>query len=136
MRRNCMAEVANALGIELEEVFRIDGDEHYFMLTDTGIGMSMDLDDKDWYAAPINVLYGLLLGENEIIKLPWNPICGDRYYIPDIASADKYTSLQWFDDKPDKMHYQRGLVFKTEEEAIAVADEIISKCKERMETNG
>lgn len=29
-----------------------------------------------------------------------------------------------------------GVVFKTAEEAIAVADEIISKCKERMKTNG
>ena len=73
MRKNCMAEVATALGLELEEVFRIDGDEHYFRLTDTGLGMSIGSDNKNWFAAPINALNGLLLGENEIIKLPWRP---------------------------------------------------------------
>lgn len=63
MRKNCMAEVAKALGLELKEVFRIDGDGHYFRLTDTGLGMSMCSENKNWFVAPINALNGLLLGE-------------------------------------------------------------------------
>lgn len=69
MSKNHMAEVAKALGLELEEVFCIDGDEHYFRLTDTGLGMSIGSDNKNWFVAPINALNRLLLGKNEIIKL-------------------------------------------------------------------
>lgn len=136
MRKNCMAEVAKALGLELEEVFRIDGDEHYFRLTDTGLGMSIGSDNKNWFVAPINALNGLLLGENEIIKLPWKPDNDEIYYVPDVTADKKYGTWRWFNVEADQLHCQRGVVFKTAEEAIAVADEIISKCKERMKTNG
>lgn len=136
MRKNCMAEVATALGLELEEVFRIDGDEHYFRLTDTGLGMSIGSDNKNWFAAPINALNGLLLGENEIIKLPWKPDDDEKYYVPDVTADRKYSTWRWNYAEVDWLHYKRGVVLKTAEEAIAVADEIISRCKERAKING
>lgn len=136
MRKNCMAEVAKSLGLELEEVFRIDGEDAYFRLTDTGLGIKKNLESEDWYFARIGILNRLLIGGNEVIKLPWKPDNDEIYYVPDITAGKKYCTWRWFNVEIDQLHYQRGVVFKTAEEAIAVVDEIISKCKERMKTNG
>lgn len=128
MRKNCMAEVATALGLELEEVFRIDGDEHYFRLTDTGLGMSIGSDIKNWFAAPINALNGLLLGENEIIKLPWRPQEDEKYYVPFIATKpmNMYDEYYWENDDVDIKRYRMGLVCKTKEEAVAMTKKILT----------
>lgn len=128
MRKNCMAEVATALGLELEEVFRIDGDEHYFRLTDTGLGMSIGSDNKNWFAAPINALNGLLLGENEIIKLPWRPQEDEKYYVPFIATKpmNMYDEYYWENDDVDIKRYRMGLVCKTKEEAVAMTKKILT----------
>lgn len=137
MRKNCMAEVAKALGLELEEVFRIDGDGHYFRLTDTGLGMSIDLGNKDWFIAPINALYGLLLGENEIIKLPWKPQEDEKYYVPFIAiePVNMYDERYWENEDIDMKRYRMGLVCKTPEEAIALTKKMLAVAKE-VEANG
>lgn len=133
MRKNCMAEVAKLLGVELEEVFCIDGDEHYFRLTDTGLGMLMRLGSKDWLAAPINVLYGLLLGENEIIKLPWKPKYDEEYYIPSISNAISYNHFYWKGDALDDRCYNLGVVFKSKEEAVAMTKKMLAVAKEVKE---
>ena len=131
MRKNCMAEVAKALGLELEEVFRIDGDGHYFRLTDTGLGMSMVLGNKGWFVAPINALNGLLLGENEIIKLPWKPQEDERYYYPLPSDKDLWGGSTWTDSNYDNMRLNRGLVFKTINEATAVAKKMLTVVQEQ-----
>lgn len=132
MRKNCMAEVAKALGLELEEVFRIDGDGHYFRLTDTGLGMSMVLGNKGWFAAPINALNGLLLGENEIIKLPWKPQEDEKYYVPFIATKpiNIYDEHYWLNEDIDMNRYRMGLVCKTKEEATAMTKKMLAVAKE------
>lgn len=132
MRKNCMAEVAKALGLELEEVFRIDGDGHYFRLTDTGLGMSMVLGNKGWFVAPINALNGLLLGENEIIKLPWKPQEDEKYYVPFIATKpiNIYDEHYWLNEDIDMNRYRMGLVCKTKEEATAMTKKMLAVAKE------
>lgn len=132
MRKNCMAEVAKALGLELEEVFRIDGDGHYFRLTDTGLGMSMVLGNKGWFVAPINALNGLLLGENEIIKLPWRPQEDEKYYVPFIATKpiNMYDEHYWLNEDIDMNRYRMGLVCKTKEEATAMTKKMLAVAKE------
>lgn len=128
MRKNCMAEVAKALGLELEEVFRIDGDKHYFRLTDTGLGMSMCSENKNWFVAPINALNGLLLGENEIIKLPWRPQEDEKYYVPFIATKpiNMYDEHYWLNEDIDMKRYRMGLVCQTKEEAVALTKKMLT----------
>lgn len=134
MRKNCMAEVAKLLGVELEEVFCIDGDEHYFRLTDTGLGMKIGSDNRNWFAAPINALNGLLLGENEIIKikLPWRPQEDERYYYPLPSDKDLWGGTTWSDNNYDNIRLSRGLVFKTIEEAVAVAEKMLEAINEQQ----
>lgn len=131
MRKNCMAEVAKLLGVELEEVFCIDGDEHYFRLTDTGLGMSMCSENKNWFVAPINALNGLLLGENEIIKLPWKPKYDEEYYIPSISNALGYNHFHWKGDALDDRCYNLEVVVKSKEEAVAMTKKMLAVAKEK-----
>lgn len=137
MRKNCMAEVAKLLGVELEEVFRIDGDEHYFRLTDTGLGIAIGSDNKNWFVAPINALNRLLLGENEIIKLSWRPQEDEKYYVPFIATKpmNMYDEHYWLNEDIDMKRYRMGLVCKTPEEAIALTKKMLAVAKE-VEANG
>ena len=137
MRKNCMAEVAKALGLELEEVFCIDGDEHYFRLTDTGLGMKIGSDNRNWFVAPINALNGLLLGENEIIKikLPWRPQEDEKYYVPFIATKpmNMYDEHYWLNEDIDMKRYRMGLVCKTKEEAVALTKKMLAVAQEVKE---
>lgn len=125
-----MAEVAKALGIELEEPFRIDGKEGYFRLTDTGLGIKRELEDKYWMMAPFDILNNLLIAFYEIIRLSWKPTYGESYYVPDVTSDKKYGIWRWLNVGVDKLHYERGVVFKTAEEAIAVAEQMLAVVKE------
>ena len=165
MSKNYMEKVAKMLGLELEEVFRIDGDEHYFRLTDTGLGMSIGSDNKNWFVAPINALNRLLLGENEVIKLPWKPqedglyfshksepynwrlsphfqslirgeieikklpqkpAIDDLYCYPNPMTPALWDCCVWKDGEIDNYRFEHGFVFKTREEATAIAVEMLN----------
>jgi hypothetical protein len=65
---------------------------------------------------------------NDRFELPeekWIPKDGETYYIPDIGTPDLFFSAAWTNDKYDDLRMSRGIVFKTKEEAIAIAKEIL-----------
>lgn len=132
MKKNCMAEVAKALGIELEEPFRIDGKEGYFRLTDTGLGIKRELEDKYWMMAPFDILNNLLIAFYEIIKLPWRPQEDEKYYVPFIATKpiNMYDEHYWLNEDIDMKRYRIGLVCKTKEEAVALTKKMLTVLQE------
>ena len=70
---NVMKEVANALGVELEEEFRIESYDSKYKLTRDGLRFwSVPL--QDWVLS--SIIGELLSGERKIIKLP-KPILND-----------------------------------------------------------
>ena len=131
---NHMAEVAQMLGVELEEVFKVTDDNsgkyhNYYKFTEKK-GIEVSEDNVKWEAdiAGTLVLEWLLIGVARIIKLPWKPQKGETYYIPCIVAQPKYmySTLWWSNDDYDKEYYRMGLVCKTLEEAIALTKKIIS----------
>lgn len=62
-----------------------------------------------------------------------NPYCwlkyGVRYYVPDVTEDKLYTSFTYRDDPVDKKIKERGLVFKTKEEAINCAKKMLEIVK-------
>ena len=80
---NKMVEVAKLLGVEVGEVFQVDGDpslkDCVFRFSDNDLQVSAPIGDKDtWIVANDNRLLGLLYGNLSIRKLPWKPAIGDR----------------------------------------------------------
>ena len=134
-----MAEVAQMLGVELEEVFKVTDDDsgkyhNYYKFTEKK-GIEVSEDNVKWEAdtAGTLVLKWLLIGVARIIKLPWKPQKCAPYYIPCIVAQSEhmYSMFYWKDDNYDKEYYRMGLVRKTPEEAVALTKKMLEAINEQ-----
>ena len=135
---NHMAEVAQMLGVELEEVFKVTDDDsgkyhNYYKFTEKK-GIEVSEDNVKWEAdtAGTLVLKWLLIGVARIIKLPWRPSYGDTYYMPTVTSIDKYIKLFWTGSKNDEDSYQQGLVLRTKKEAVKLAEDMLDVARKKF----
>ena len=133
-----MAEVAQMLGVELEEVFKVTDDDsgkyhNYYKFTEKK-GIEVSEDNVKWEAdtAGTLVLKWLLIGVARIIKLPWRPSRGDVYYMPSVTSIGKYIKLFWTCSKNDEGSYQQGLVLRTKKEAIELAEKMLDVARKKF----
>ena len=135
---NHMAEVAQMLGVELEEVFKVTDDDsgkyhNYYKFTEKK-GIEVSEDNVKWEAdtAGTLVLKWLLIGVARIIKLPWRPSRGDVYYMPSVTSIGKYIKLFWTGSRNDEGSYQQGLVLRTKKEAVELAEEMLNVARKKF----
>ena len=87
---NYMEEVAKLLSVEFEEVFMLrvnkalEGHPHLkdkeYKLTPEGLFVAMGSNERIGYTKATNSLTQILNGQYEIVKLPWKPKTGERYY--------------------------------------------------------
>ena len=133
MRKNYMAEVAKLLGVELGESFKITSDtqgdypgdyQNYYRFTENNC-FETSVDGVKWETATVIVLRGILMGDTRIVKLPWKPQEGDRYYFPCPASIEKWDYSTWSERDVDYYRLNYGLVCKTMEEAIALTEKML-----------
>ena len=135
---NHMAEVAQMLGVEPEEVFKVTDDDsgkyhNYYKFTEKkGIEVSEDNVKWETDTAGTLVLKWLLIGVARIIKLPWKPSRHDTYYMPSVTSIDKYIKLFWTGSKNDEDSYQQGLVLRTKKEAVELAEEMLDVARKKF----
>lgn len=131
---NKMSSVADLLGMELGEVFRIKDyptyPETYFRFTDDGLMQSVDT--IAWTKPSAWVLGSLITGALQITKLPWKPSYGEIFYMPSVVNENKYIRLFWHDSGTYKSFYQQGLVYRTKEEAIKLAEDMLDVAKKRF----
>lgn len=111
MAKNYMADVAQMLGVELEEEFMITEDDCVYKLTEDGLRFKAN--EYKWYYDNV-VFLNLLRGTVEIIKLPWQPKKGDKYYTPS-NSFDEACLTDWLNRPFDFAMQEVGMVFKTKE---------------------
>lgn len=128
---NYMEGVAKLLGVELEEVFRLEKYESYFRFTREYFESS--LDGNNWSIADKFTLFAVLNGGATIKKLPWKPEYNEKYYIPSISNASGYNDFYWKGDDSDNKYYNLGLIFKSKEEAIALGQKMLAVAKENNE---
>lgn len=133
---NHMAEVAKLLGVELRETFKITDDifgEHpkYYRFAEN-VCLEASNDGGKWETSDAGVLEDILMGDVRIIKLPWKPRKGEKYYVPRIAvrPGDRHYHYYWNNDDINIEHYRMGLVCKTIEEAIALTNKMLAVAKE------
>lgn len=132
---NCMKKVAGLLGVELGESFKLadDGGKYYnyYRLTEKN-GIEASDDNVEWGVTMPLVLKWLLMGDSRIIKLQWKPSYNDAYYMPSIISIGKNIKLFWTGSEADESSYQQGLICRTEEEAIKLAEEMLDIARKRF----
>ena len=70
---------------------------------------------KDWDAEKM-----------EVVDYVWRPKCGEMYYYPSVGLA---SNCYIPSNSADKYRVERGLVFKTKEEAISCAEKMLNSIK-------
>ena len=138
MRKNYMAEVAKLLGVELGESFKISSDtqgdcQNYYRFTENNC-LEFSDDGVEWKMTTAAVLLKyILMGDIRIVKLPWKPREGEKYYVPRIAirPEDRHYYYYWDNDGVDIKRYDMGLVCKTPEEAIALTEKMLEAINEQ-----
>lgn len=109
---NLMPKVAEMLGVELRETFKVHCNEFSYRLNEYGVEYF-----KDGIWKESNALSPLLSGDIRIIKKPWKPKAEERFYY--INSLGNIHSHFWSNNN---MFYillhKTGNLFKTKEEII------------------
>lgn len=134
---NHIAEVSKILGVELGEPFKLTDDTHgdyhrYYQFTDKK-GFETSVDGVKWETATAIVLRGILMGDIRIVKLPWKPREGEKYYVPRISvlPEDRHYYYYWGNSCFDIECYKMGIVCKTKEEAIALTEKMLEAINEQ-----
>lgn len=130
MSKNLIPQIAQMLGVELGEEFKIKGREGaiYKFIVD-GLLVSYD-DAEKVYTATHVPLVGLVRGDIEIVKLPWKPKKGEGYWTFDVFfGSGKWAvaSFVWGDEVFDKAVLKAGWVYRTREEAEAALPKVAAE---------
>lgn len=134
---SCMKNIAQGLGVKLNEVFLIDDDKYmirdYFRITENDLEYDFrrQFSSHSWGPADKRVLVLLVTGRVEITKLPWTPKKDEIYYTPFISGGSLFTSYAWRGDDVDRTNLQKGIVCKTSEEATEMAKKMLAAIKEK-----
>ena len=137
MSKNHMAEVAKLFEVELGESFKITSDtrgvyQNYYRFSENNC-FETSYDGVEWKMTTAAVLLKyILMGDIRIVKLPWKPREGEKYYVPRIAirPEDRHYYYYWDNDGVDIKRYDMGIVCKTKEEAITMTKEMLAVVKE------
>lgn len=116
MSKNLIPKIAEMLGVELGEEFKVKGYDHtcWFDLDGLHFDGWVAEDEED------AMLHNLLCGEAEIIKLPWKPKKGDVYFTFGLL-GDKWVvrSLWWGGFPEEYALLSKGWMYRSEKEAQA-----------------
>ena len=127
--KNRMQEIAEMLGVELDEEFDVinqDCNLIYgcpYKLTHEGC----ELQTGDTASS---TLMQLLNGNCSIVKKPWKPKYGERFYY--INTEERVCRTSNYEATTDLAFIYFGNCFRSKEEAEANKDEMLEKMKEVM----
>lgn len=110
---NRMNEVANMLGIKLNEEFKIKGISDTYLITENGL-----ITKESDYAQGL-VLTQLITGQLEIQKYPWRPQRGDIYFYVTLDGDFEVRSDSWSNHNVDILGYKIGNCYRTYNDALS-----------------
>lgn len=125
MAESKFKEIAEMFGLKLEEVFEIkDEPDTFYKFTSKGLVSKVNGYDR-WCPEGVALL-GLLAGTLEVLRPPFKPQTGDLYWSY-IYSGWVVAASDWIDDAVDHARLEAGMVFRTQEEALAARAELYKK---------
>mgnify|MGYP004592640703 CR=1 FL=1 len=134
MAKNLIPKIAEMLGVELGEEFKIK-DKHGEFVSDKTYEFSENTliyfhqDDNIYRIVSRTTLCSLLNGNYEVVKLPWKPKKSDDYYTFALY-GEKWTvwSYEWKGSPEDYALLDKGWVYRTK----AKAETTLPKVAEEM----
>lgn len=127
MSKNLIPEVCKLLGVEIGEEFKIQGyGDMIFLLTSSGLERKHG-DSRTLLS--VGTLQDLLIGNAQIVKLPWKPKNGEKYWSFCIDALSDPTTWRvndnfWRNDPFDVALFEKGWVYRTCEEAKAALPKV------------
>lgn len=126
MSKNLIPQIAQMLGVELGEEFKVKGDnELTYQFTDDGLKLTHNSGIEISGVSANVALVDLLNGKDAIVKLPWKPKEGELYYSFGIfAQTWGVSKICWLQHPFDFALLAKGWVYRTKEEAKAALPNI------------
>lgn len=126
MAKNLIPKIAQMLGVELGEEFKVEGDNrtYWFDLDGLHSGEYVAEDEDD------AMLHDLLCGEVEIIKIPWKPKLNERYwtFMSSLEGGKLYVlNYMWDNSVIDVALHKVGWVYRTQEEAKSALPKVAAE---------
>ena len=125
MAKNLIPKIAEMLGVELGEEFKIKGYEELTYQFELD-GLSVVYDNSTRVSAA-NALSALLNGEREIVKLPWKPQYDQLYWTFNlITGTNRLCVIQdvWKNEPRDVALLKGRWAFRTRIEAEAALPDV------------
>lgn len=114
---NLIPIIAVKLELKLGEEFTLKGyEEERFMFDPSFRFLRYWSDTNKWEIAPCEILNGLVHGEYEVIKIPFQPKYGEEYWTYGGVNVEVLHCL-WKEDFYDYRNKKLGIIFRTKEEA-------------------
>lgn len=133
---NYYKEIAEMLGVEIGEEFKLKPsclekpwNSLYRFST---YGLENKYSDDVWVKCEKGAIDKILIGQTEVIKIPWKPKEGDRYFYYS-ASNGLVNYARWDDLCSELILWKVGNCFKTEEEARTKGKEIMEAIRKEYE---
>lgn len=121
MAKNLIPKIAQMLGVEIGEEFKVKGDdETTYIFTDDGLKLTYDGGIGIVEISSDVAFVDLVNGKDEIVKLSWKPKKGDVYSTFG-RLGDKWVvrSLWWGGFPEEYALLDKGWVYRSEKEAQA-----------------
>lgn len=123
MSKNLIPQIAQMLGLQLGEEFKVKGeDELTYRFDSDGLKLTHDSGIELADVSAKVAFAALLNGKDEIIKLPWKPKAGEQYYSFGGRFFGDPTvwiviDVIWQGLAYDVAMFDKGWVYRTKEEA-------------------
>lgn len=119
MGKNLIPEIAKMLGVEVGEEFKVKGDDELtYIFTDDGLKVTFAGGIEIAQTSINSDFVALVMGKDEIVKLPWKPKKGEDYYTFGGSDGKWEVSRQRWTCHPfDLAVLAKGWAYHTKEEA-------------------
>lgn len=121
MAKNLIPEIAKLLGVEVGEEFKVKGDDDeltYIFTDDDGLKITFAGGIEISQISINSTFVALVMGKDEIVKLPWKPKKGEDYYTFGCSTGKWEVSRQRWTCHPfDLAVLAKGWAYHTKEEA-------------------
>lgn len=119
MSKNLIPQIAQMLGVELGEEFKVVYKTRFEIICNfTLAGLFVHKGDSGKYEK--EPLADIICGKDAIVKLPWEPKKGETYYTFELLNGKWIVHLLWWAGSPNGYALlDKGWVYRTQEEAKA-----------------
>lgn len=133
---NYYKKIAEMLGVELEEEFKLKPSclekPWNCLYRFSKDGLENKYSDLSWVKCEKGAIDNILIGQTEVIKIPWKPKKGEAYWHYS-KGWEQATFRKWEGTLDDLCTWKCGSCFRTEEEANTKGKEIMEAIQKEYE---